>query len=69
MQCGAAVAHLFPLAPCLAEVKPGAEAQFADAEGALPFEPTLWQTVSGEEDMATFQPAIRLTIKMVVKGQ
>ncbi|MNZ89985.1 hypothetical protein D3C78_1089320 [compost metagenome] len=69
MQPGAAVAGLFPLAPCLAEVKPGAEAEFADAEDTLPFEPALWQAVSGQEDMAAFQPAVRLAIKMVVKGQ
>ena len=69
MQPGAAVADFSPLAPCLAEIKAGAEAQLTDAEDALPFKPTLWQAVSGQEDMAAFQPAIRLAIKMIVKGQ
>lgn len=63
MQRGAAVADLFPLPPGLAEIEAGAEAQLADAENTVPFEPALRQPVSGQEDMAAFQPAIRLAIK------
>jgi len=46
MQRGAAVADLFPLAPCLAQIERGAEAQFPDAEDAFAFPPALRQAVS-----------------------
>lgn len=68
MQLGVTVAHLFPLTPGLAEIETGAEAKFADAEDVLSLKPALRQAVSGQKDMAAFQPAIRLAIKMIVKG-
>ncbi|GGD65775.1 hypothetical protein GCM10008012_07520 [Rhizobium anhuiense] len=67
MQVLAAGSVELPLPPGLGEVQAGAEAELADHE-FLPPVPALRQAVAGEEDVAAFQPAIRLAIKMIAKG-
>lgn len=69
MQFSGAVARQLPLPPSLAEVEAGAESKFANTEGLIASEPTFRQAVSGQENVAAFEPAIGLAIKMVAKGQ
>lgn len=58
--------HPLPLSPRLAEIKPGAEAEFADGHCAAG-PPAFGQSVAGKEDMAAFQPSVGTAIKMVAK--
>ena len=66
MQLRIRLAMLLPLPPGLAEIQAGAKAEFAD-QGGLLFIPACGQAVAVEKDVAAFQPAIGLAIKMVAK--
>jgi len=70
VQCLAGVANELPLAPCLGKIEGCAEAEFANDEGVFGMVvPAIRQAVAVQEDVAAFQSAIRLAIKMIAKGQ
>ncbi len=56
-----------PLSPGLAEIQAGSKTEFADAENVF-VSPALRQTIASEKDVAAFEAAIGLAIKMVAKG-
>ena len=66
MEVAAGWAGFFPLTPCLADIQPGAETQFADPKKPI-FLPARGQTVPADEDMGAVQPPVGATIKVIAK--
>jgi hypothetical protein len=66
IQRRARLAAFAPPPPCLQEIEPRPETQFADSEIAA-FRPTLRQPVAAHEHVTTFGPPVGARIEMVAK--